>query len=108
MRQNRVQLIGYVGDSPKIKMLDNGTKRATLKVATHYRRRRDNMRSASGTDWHWVIAWGSDAEFAERSFVRGSHILVEGSIIYREYADYTGSVRKITDIRAEELINLDR
>ena len=108
MKQNSVQLIGYVGDDLKIKMLKNGKRRAAIRVATHYPLKKDGEKKEFSTTWHSVIAWSELAAFAERSFVKGSHILVNGSIIYRTYPDSTGHTRYVTEIKADALINLDR
>jgi single-strand DNA-binding protein len=108
MKQNKVQLIGYVGDTPKMKTLTNGVKRLSMRVATHYKLKTGNKPDRYATDWHSVIAWGPRAEYAEVTFVKGSHILVEGSIIYREYTDGLGLLKRLTEVKADGLINLDR
>jgi single-strand DNA-binding protein len=108
MKQNSVQLIGYVGLDPIVKLLVNGTKRASIKVATHYLIKKEGNEKVYGTAWHHVIAWGTTADYAENSFLKGSHILVEGAIVYRTYADHLGHTRYITEIKAQTLINLDR
>ncbi|MBS1918273.1 MAG: single-stranded DNA-binding protein [Bacteroidetes bacterium] len=108
MKHNNVQLIGYVADSPIIRILPSGDKKATMRVATHHEYKGKNNDTTRVTTWHDVVAWKGNAEFAERSFVRGSHILVNGSIIYSTYPDLTGHIRYITEIIADALINLDR
>jgi single-strand DNA-binding protein len=108
MKQNSVQLIGYVGTDPVIKVLANGIKRAAIQVATHYKLKKEENGKKYGTTWHHIVAWDKSAEYAERSFVKGSHILINGSINYRTYPDSDNHTRYITEIRANELINLDR
>lgn len=108
MKQNSAQLIGYVGKDPAIKVLESGTKRASISIATHYLIKNEGSEKTYRTTWHRIIAWGPHAEYAERSFVKGSHILVDGSIVYRTYPDTTGHTRYITEIKADTLINLDR
>ncbi|HLY70971.1 MAG TPA: single-stranded DNA-binding protein [Puia sp.] len=108
MKQNNVQLIGYVGSDPVIKVLESGSRKAKIRVATHHKLKNEAAGKRYGTTWHTVIAWDKGAEFAERSFVKGSHILVNGNIIYRTYPDSNNHTRYITEIRANELINLDR
>jgi single-strand DNA-binding protein len=108
MKQNSVQLIGYVGEDPKIKLLGNGSKRASIKVATHYALKKEGSKKEFATTWHDVVAWEGTAEYAMRSFVKGSHILINGSIVYRTYFDHTGHTRYVTEIKADTLINLDR
>ena len=60
------------------------------------------------TTWHDVVAWEKNAEAAENNFIKGSHILVEGQIVYRTYEDHAGHTRYITEIKAQTLMNLDR
>lgn len=108
MEQNKVQLIGYVGSSPEMKVLENGRKRAGLRVATHDIIRREGDKKIYGTIWHEVIAWGCQAEYAERSFVKGSKILVEGAISYRTFIGQTGHKKYFTQIEVRHLMNLDR
>lgn len=108
MKQNKVQLIGYVGDTPRLKTLPNGVKRVSMRVATHYKLKKDKKPNEYATDWHSVVAWGSRAEYAEQTFVKGSHILVDGCIVYREYTDGSGILKRLTEVKADGLINLDR
>ena len=108
MRNNIVQLIGYIGKDLSTQKLQSGVKRAHLRVATHHVRKNDQGEKIYHTVWHDVIAWNVTAEFAERSFVKGSKIMVDGSIEYRTYPDGTGHTRYITQIKAHSLMNLDR
>jgi single-strand DNA-binding protein len=108
MKQNSVQLIGYVGADPVIKVLQSGSKKVNIRVATHYKLKNGQEGKKYGTTWHNVIAWDSGAEYAERSFVKGSRILVNGNLVYRTYPDAHNHIRYITEIRASELMNLDR
>ena len=108
MIQNSVQLIGYVGIDPIIKLCKNGSKKATLKVATHYPLKNQVPGQKYGTVWHAVVAWNAHAEYAERSFLKGSHILVNGSLVYRSFTGTKGNTRYVTEIKAHNLINLDR
>lgn len=108
MQHNSVRLIGYVGADLKVRITGNGTKMAILRVATHDFLKKDGDQKVFNSTWHQVVAWGSFAEKAESSFVKGSHILVEGSLRYRKYTDENGDPHYVTEIKAESLINLDR
>ncbi len=109
MNSNKVLLIGYVGLDLITKTASNGSKRVALRVATHNGSRRNKKgQFINKSTWHDVVAWDKPAEYAERSFVKGSKILVEGCIIYRTYADIHGHKRYITQIKAYSLQNLDR
>jgi single-strand DNA-binding protein len=107
MKHNSVQLIGYVGTDPVISLAENGTKRAMIRVATHSPYL-DGNRKKWITTWHKVVAWASHADYAERSFLKGSHILVSGALSYQTVKDASGQQVPIAQINAHSLINLDR
>lgn len=77
-------------------------------MATHYSTKDDKGEKVDHTVWHDVIVWGEKADYAERTFVKGSKILVDGSIAYRTYPDESGHIRYVTEIMAHTLTNLDR
>ena len=108
MKNNVVQLFGYVGDSPKIFISKDGVKRAVIRVATHDQIKYGVDKPVYGTTWHDVVAWNKTADLAERSFVKGSHIMVWGSLSYRKYVDKSGFLREVAEVKANTLNNLDR
>ena len=108
MKTNHVLLIGYVGADPVIKSTENGIKRAFIRVATHMIRKNEKGEKKWNTVWHDIVAWNTTAEYAERNFVKGSKILVDGHIEYRVYPDHTGHLRYLTQINANSIMNLDR
>ena len=108
MRNNVVQLTGWVGDSPKIFISKDGLKRAIIRVATHSQIKYGVDKPVYGTTWHDVVAWDKAADLAERSFVKGSHIMVWGSLGYRKYVDKLGVLREVAEIKSNSLNNLDR
>jgi single-strand DNA-binding protein len=108
MYSNRVLLIGYVGQELDTQKLENGTKRVGIRLATHYPQKTDQGDKIYNTVWHDVVAWSGTAEYAERSFVKGSRIMVDGTIDYRKFTGRHGSTIKMTIIQARSLMNLDR
>ncbi len=108
MKTNNVILIGYVGADPTIKILPGGIKKAMIRMATHMPGKNEKGEKIWNTVWHEIIAWGTKAAYAERSFVKGSKILIDGMIKYRTYKDQTGHTRYVTNIIAGSLLNLDR
>ena len=108
MQTNKVTLIGYVGNHLKTLTTIRGEKRTAIRLATHIYEKKENKTAVCHTTWHDVVAWNKVADYAERSFVMGSKMLVEGSIQYKTYADYYGHKRYITIIKAHALLNLDR
>jgi single-strand DNA-binding protein len=108
MQRNRIILNGYVGNHLDASVCSNGNKRVSIRVATHHRSKNRNGTYIYHTTWHDVVAWDKKAEYAERTFVKGSRIWVEGAMEYRRYPDKTGHVRYTARIRAFSLDNLDR
>ena len=108
MKTNHVTLIGYVGKHLVASKLENGTKRVGIRVATHYTEKKATGEKIYHTDWHDIVAWDSTAEFAEENLVKGSRVMVDGSIEYRTFPDKLGHTRYYTQIKAHSLMNLDR
>lgn len=108
MKGNRVLLIGYVGKHLASKKLEDGTKRIGIRMATHYDYKNKKGQTIDATVWHDVVAWDRTADYAEKSFVKGSKIMVEGAIEYRIFTDSSGHKRYYTQIKAHSLMNLDR
>jgi single-strand DNA-binding protein len=108
--RNKVQLIGWVGADPSIKKFGNGSKCARIRVATNtpLKNKAEGGVQQYNTLWHTVVAWAKSADFTEQNFLKGSHILVEGHLVYRTYHDKDGLVKSVTEIMAVTLCNLDR
>jgi single-strand DNA-binding protein len=104
--QNKVQLIGYLGRDPDIRLLPSGLFFAILRLATaNGFTRKDRERV---TTWHTVKVWGRKPEYIRNCFIRGSHVLVDGKIEYRTYLNKEGVQCRTTLIRATRIMNLDR
>ncbi len=108
MKTNHVTLIGYVGNHLVASKLENGTKRVGIRMATHYAEKKANGEKIYHTVWHDIVAWDSRADFAESNLVKGSKIIVDGSIEYSTFPDKSGHTRYYTQIKAHSLMNLDR
>jgi single-strand DNA-binding protein len=108
MRNNNIQLIVYIGKHLTMQIIPNGNKKVLIRGATHSTHKNGQGEKVYNTQWHDVIAWGGVAEFADKNFVKGSKVIVDGSIEYKTYPDKTGHIRYITQIKAHSLMNLDR
>ena len=105
---NNVQLIGYLGRDPQIRACANGNMLAVLRLATDtYFDRKGNP--VKITQWHTVKLWGKEQimKFCE-CLIKGSHVLVEGHLLYDSYMDKSGQTRHVTEIKANNLVDLDR
>lgn len=102
---NKVILIGNVGMEPEVRALETGVKMARLRVATSERiynsstgERRDH------TEWHTVVLWRGQADFAEKYIHKGSQVYIEGKIRSREWTDEaSGTKRYAIEILVDEI-----
>jgi single-strand DNA-binding protein len=114
MYQNRISLIGFVGNDVQLKTIKNGTPVASLSVATKASWKNSEGGYDSRTEWHRCTAWGTLAEFAGK-LEKGAHVQIEGELRYREYkkeaeSDANGAPikRRLAEIHASRILKLDR
>lgn len=84
---NKVILIGNVGRAPEVRVLETGSKMARFTLATN-----ENYFSADGqkiqhTEWHNIVLWRAEADYAEKYISVGSEIYIEGRIRSRQATD---------------------
>ena len=61
------------------------------------------------TEWHTVKVWSQkQVESLQNYLIKGSHIMVDGRVVYRTYLGKTGHTRYVTEINANFLVDLDR
>lgn len=107
---NKVQLIGNLGADPEVRSTTNGSRVATMSVATSRQWKNQSGEKQEKTEWHRVVLWNnrgnSLADVAERYCKKGDKVYVEGSVEYRTWQDREGQTRYSTEIIARELIML--
>ncbi len=106
--RNRVQLIGNLGMDPDFKTFENGKKIAKFSLATSQTYYDNNGEKITDTQWHNIVAWGTIAERAEKYLKKGSSVLVEGKIVYRNYDDKNGQKKTITEISMSDMVMLNK
>ena len=114
MYQNRVSIIGYVGNDAQLRSTKTGAPVAVFSVAT-----KSSWKNASGgydsrTEWHRCVAWGSLSQFAAK-LEKGAHVQVEGELRYREYEKEHGTKKapapvkhRVAEIHISRILKLDR
>jgi single-strand DNA-binding protein len=107
---NKVILIGNLGADPEVRSTSNGSRVATLSLATSRRWKNQSGEQQEKTEWHRVILWNNKgsglADLAEKYMKKGDKLYVEGSIEYRSWQDREGQTRYTTEITAREVIML--
>ena len=104
--KNKVQLIGFLGNTPEIKNTENGKKLARFSIATNETYRNAQGEKIKETTWHNLVAWGNVADIVEKYLNKGSEIAVEGKLISRSYNDKDGVKKYITEVQVNELLML--
>jgi single-strand DNA-binding protein len=107
---NKAILIGNLGADPEVRSTSNGSRVATLSLATSRRWKNQAGEQQEKTEWHRVVAWNNKgsglADLVERYCKKGDKVYVEGSIEYRSWQDREGQTRYTTEITAREIILL--
>ena len=107
---NKVMLIGNLGADPEVRSTNNGSRVATLSVATGRQWTGQNGEKQEKTEWHRVICWNNKgsglADIAEKFLKKGDKVYIEGRIEYRTWEDREKQTRYVTEIIAREVILL--
>jgi single-strand DNA-binding protein len=107
---NKVTLIGNLGADPEIRSTSNGSRVATLSLATGRQWKNQSGEKQEKTEWHRVIFWSSKfnnvVDTVEKYCKKGDKIFVEGRIEYRSWQDREGQTRYTTEIIGNELLLL--
>lgn len=106
--RNKVQLIGHLGMNPEVRTLEKGLKMAKIRMATSDVYTNKKGERVTDTEWHDVVAWGKNAEVAEKLLQKGSEVVIDGRLIHREYTNNAGVKRFVTEIIASNLLVLER
>src|SRR5213596_1815440 len=103
-------LIGNLGADPEVRSTNNGSRVATLSLATSRQWTGQGGEKQEKTEWHRVICWNNKgaqlADLAEKYMKKGNRIYVEGRIEYRTWEDREKQTRYVTEVIAREVILL--
>jgi len=109
---NKVMLIGNLGADPEVRSTNNGSRVATLSLATGRQWTGAGGEKQEKTEWHRVVCWNNKgagaqlADVAEKYMKKGDRIYVEGRIEYRTWEDREKQTRYTTEIIAREVLLL--
>jgi len=106
--RNSVRLLGRLGETPKVRNLESGKKVANFSLATNEIYRDSRGEKQTETTWHRLVAWGKQAELAEKYLKKGSEISIEGKLTNRQWEDKNGEKHYSTEIVVNSLLMLDK
>lgn len=97
---NRVELLGHLGADPEVKTMQDGSKLATLRVATTERwKDKQSGEKKSRTEWHSVVVFDEGKiPFISQYLKKGTEVLVVGTLRTRKWQDQSGNDRYSTEI----------
>lgn len=110
MYQNKVTLIGFLGNDAEVRTNDNRSF-TTMSLATKSSYKKDG-KYISHTEWHRCIVFGKLGDFAG-TLQKGAHLQVEGELRSREYeakkvGKKAAQKKTIWEIRVNSILKLDR
>ncbi|HVO36034.1 MAG TPA: single-stranded DNA-binding protein [Gemmatimonadales bacterium] len=107
---NKVMLIGNLGADPEVRSTNNGTRVATLSLATSRQWTTQGGEKQEKTEWHRCVVWNTRqsglADVVEKYLKKGDRVYVEGRIEYRTWKDREGQTRYTTEINVRDLVML--
>jgi single-strand DNA-binding protein len=108
---NKVTLLGNLGSDPEVRSTNNGSRVATLALATSRKWKDGRGEMQEKTQWHRIICWNNPkgpqlADIAEQYCRKGGKLYIEGEIEYRSWDDKDGVKRYTTEITCRELVLL--
>ena len=104
--RNHVQLIGNLGEDPKVTIFESGKKVAHFSLATNEYYKNEKGEKTQNTEWHSVVAWGRPAEIIEKYARKGNEIGIAGKLKTRTYTSDDGNQRYVTEVEAKEILLL--
>lgn len=109
MSMNKVLIVGRIGQDPKLSYTPSGQAVASFSIATDegYKDKATGNK-VDKVEWHKVVAWRGQAEFAANYLSKGRLVLVEGKLQTRKWQGNDGSDRFVTEIVATSIQGLDK
>jgi single-strand DNA-binding protein len=110
MYQNKVTLIGFLGNDAEVRT-NNNRSLTTLSLATKSSYKKDG-KYIEHTEWHRCVVFGKLGEFAA-TLKKGAHIQVEGELRSRKYQPAKVGKKQpdektIWEFRVDSILKLDR
>lgn len=99
---NKAILVGNIGKEPELKKIGE-TNYCAFTLATNKSYKDKNGEWQTKTEWHNIVVWRNQAEYATNNFKKGNTVYVEGEITSRSWEDNQGNKRYTTEIVAEKV-----
>ncbi|WP_432787005.1 Single-stranded DNA-binding protein [Oligella sp. MSHR50489EDL] len=101
---NEMTIMGYLGDKPELRYLNNGRVTTEISIATNeFWIDRHTGEKRARTTWHKVILWDKKAEVIANYMDKGDRLWVRGDLRVRSYMDKDGINRQVHEVHAREI-----
>jgi single-strand binding protein len=101
---NKVIIVGFLGNDPEIRTMQNGEQVANITVATSESWTDKNTGERKEmTEWHRIVLYRRLAEIAGQYLHKGSQVYIEGRLKTRKWQDSNGQDRYTTEIQGNNL-----
>lgn len=101
--RNSVRLMGFLGNDPDVKAINDKKKVARVSIATKETYKNDKGEKVEETQWHTLVMWDRLANLAESYLHKGSEVSIEGKLSNRSYTDKEGVKRYITEVLVNDV-----
>ncbi len=106
--RNQVQLIGRLGADPEMSEFSTGSKKTNMSVATSETYKNKSGEKVTDTQWHHVVAWNGNANYAKAYLTKGTEVMIQGKLVSRSYEDKNGTTRYITEVVADQMMIIQK
>jgi len=100
---NKVIFAGNLGKDPEVRHLEGGAVVANFPLATTETYKDKNGNKIEQTEWHNIVLWRAQAEYAEKFLKKGFTILVEGKLKTRSWEDKDKNKRYTTEVYGDSI-----
>lgn len=98
---NKAIVIGNIVREPDYRTTTKGTSVCSFTIAVQ--RRYKNPNGEYDADYIGCVAWGNQADFVHKHFIKGQAIGVTGNLQTRNYDDKNGIKRYVTEVVVDEI-----
>ncbi|MES2006295.1 MAG: single-stranded DNA-binding protein [Bacteroidota bacterium] len=106
--QNSVTLVGYLGADPVLRKAVNGKSYTKFRMATNSYWRKPDGSIVRKAIWHTIMIWNHLADALVETFIKGSHVMIQGSIRNEKFTGKDGTQVFFSHVVASKVTDLDR
>ena len=101
---NKIILIGHLGAKPEGRYTPQGVSTASFSMATNETWYDSDKNKHEHTEWHNIVVFNKNADFATQYLDKGHLIYLEGSIRTRTWTNNQKEEKKIIEIIASQIV----